>query len=81
MTFITQVRAVTAVGLSSVPARLGTSMVIVVGVGTVVAVLLGALALATGFTKAAARTGSPARAIVRYPGTRKRTAACPARAW
>ena len=64
MSFLAQVRAVTAVGLSSVPARLGTSMVIVIGVGAVVAVLLGALALATGFTKAAARTGSPARAIV-----------------
>lgn len=64
MSLLAEVRAVTAVGLSSVPARLGTSMVIVIGLAAVVAVLLSALALAQGFTRAAAKTGSPSRAIV-----------------
>jgi putative ABC transport system permease protein len=64
MSLLAEVRAVTAVGLSSVPARLGTSMVIVIGLAAVVAVLLSALALAQGFTRAAAKTGNPSRAIV-----------------
>lgn len=39
-------------------------MVIVIGLAAVVAVLLSALALAQGFTKAASKTGNPSRAIV-----------------
>jgi putative ABC transport system permease protein len=51
-------------GLRSVPARIGTSMVVVTGVAAVVAVLVSALAVATGFTRAARSTGSPERAMV-----------------
>jgi len=64
MSVLNQIRSVTAVGLSSVPARLGTSMVIVVGLAAVVAVLVSALALSQGFRDAAKKTGSATRAIV-----------------
>ena len=64
MNALQQIGAVTAVALETIPRRLGTSMVIVIGTATTVAVLNSALALATGFTRAAARTGSPYRAIV-----------------
>jgi len=64
MSAVRQVRAVTAVGLMSLPQRIGTSLVVVVGVATVVAVLVSALAVARGFTKAATKTGSADRAIV-----------------
>ena len=64
MSALRQIGAVTAMGLRSVPARLGTSMVIVVGVAAVVAVLVSALAVASGFRQAAAATGDPNRAIV-----------------
>ena len=64
MSAFTEIRAVTGMGLRSVPARLGTSLVVVVGVAAVVAVLISALAIATGFRRAAAATGNPARAIV-----------------
>jgi putative ABC transport system permease protein len=64
MSAFKEIRAVTGMGLRSVPARLGTSLVVVVGVAAVVAVLISALAIATGFRRASAATGSPARAVV-----------------
>jgi putative ABC transport system permease protein len=64
MTRLKQMLAVTAMGLRSVPSRLGTSMVVVIGVAAVVAVLVCALAVATSFANAAAKTGNPLRAIV-----------------
>jgi putative ABC transport system permease protein len=59
-----QIGAVTTLALETVPRRLGTSLVVVVGTATTVAVLISALAIATGFTRAATKTGSPDRAIV-----------------
>jgi putative ABC transport system permease protein len=64
MTRLRQILAVTDMGLRSIPARLGTSLVVVIGVAAVVAVLVAALAVAEGFTRAAAKTGDPKRAIV-----------------
>jgi putative ABC transport system permease protein len=64
MSRLNQLLAVTAMGLRSVPSRLGTSLVVVIGVAAVVAVLVCALAIASSFTDAAAKTGSPLRAIV-----------------
>lgn len=64
MSALRQIRAVTALGLRSIPARFGTSMVVVVGVAAVVAVLVGALAIAGGFTTAAVASGDAGRAIV-----------------
>lgn len=64
MRLLKQIGSVSALGLRSVPARLGTSMVVVVGVAAVVAVLVAALAIAASFTRAAAGTGDRGRAIV-----------------
>ncbi len=54
----------TSLGLRSIPQRLGTSLVVVVGVAIVVAVFVTVLSMASGFTKAAASTGREDRAIV-----------------
>jgi putative ABC transport system permease protein len=59
-----QIRSITAINLRSVPARFGTSMVVVVGVAVVVAVVISALAVATGFKRAAMATGDPSRAVI-----------------
>lgn len=59
----------TAMNLRSVPQRLGTSMVIVIGIAGVVAVLLSVLAMATGLMKTVAGTGRPDRAIVLRGGS------------
>jgi putative ABC transport system permease protein len=64
MSHLRQILAVTDMGLRSIPARLGTSLVVVIGVAVVVAVLVAGLAVAQGFTSAAAKTGDPRRAIV-----------------
>jgi putative ABC transport system permease protein len=69
MRFISEIGAVTAVGLRSVPQRLGTSMVIVTGVAAVVLVLVGAMAVARGFEAAASKAGSPSRAVVLMNGS------------
>ena len=51
MNLITQVIAVVAMNLRSLPQRLGTSLVIIIGSGGVVAVLVCVLAMAAGMTK------------------------------
>ena len=64
MSALRQIRAVTAVALETIPQRLGTSLVVVIGIATTVAVLIAALAVATGFTGAATKSVSPDRVIV-----------------
>ncbi len=59
-----QIATVTAMNLRSIPQRLGTSMVIVIGIGGVVAVLVSVLAIAVGFNEAVKGSGRPDRAIV-----------------
>jgi putative ABC transport system permease protein len=54
---------VTVVALGVLPRRLGTSLIVVIGTATTVAVLISALAIAGGFTGAATQSGSPERAI------------------
>jgi putative ABC transport system permease protein len=61
---VTQVIAVTSMSLRALPARFGTSVVVVVGVAAVVAVLISVLAMATGFAASAAKSGRTDRAIV-----------------
>ncbi|MGD8831857.1 MAG: ABC transporter permease [Pseudomonadales bacterium] len=63
-----QVAKLTAVSLKSLRNRLGTSSLIVVGIGGVVAVLVALLAMAQGFRAALADTGRPDRAIVLRTG-------------
>jgi putative ABC transport system permease protein len=50
--------------LRALPARFGTSLVVVVGVAAVVAVLISVLAMATSFAASAATSGRADRAIV-----------------
>jgi putative ABC transport system permease protein len=64
-----QISAVTAMNLRSIPQRLGTSLVIVVGIAGVVAVLISVLAMASGFRQTVAGTGRQDRAIVLRGGS------------
>lgn len=59
-----QIIAVTMMNLRNIPQRLGSSLVIVVGMAGVVAVLISILAMASGAEKVVAKTGSGDRAIV-----------------
>jgi putative ABC transport system permease protein len=69
MSLISRVTAVVAMNLRSLPQRLGTSFVIVIGSGGVVAVLVAVLAMATGMTKTLQSTGRDDRAIVLRNGS------------
>jgi putative ABC transport system permease protein len=68
MSAVTQAYAVTVMNLRSLPKRLGTSIVIVIGIAAVVAVLISVLAMATGFRAAAAKSGREDRVIVLSDG-------------
>ncbi|MGH8177351.1 MAG: ABC transporter permease, partial [Steroidobacter sp.] len=63
-----QILAVTAVNLRSIPQRLGNSLVIVIGVAGVVAVLLSALAMSSGFRRTIDSDARIDRAIVMTRG-------------
>jgi putative ABC transport system permease protein len=64
MSTISQILALTALNLRSIPQRLGNSMVIVVGIAGVVAVLISVLAMSLGFRTTIEGDGSPDRTIV-----------------
>ena len=64
-----QTAAITAMNLRSIPLRLGTSWVIVIGIAVTVAVLVSVLAMVAGFSKTLANTGRPDRAIVLRGGS------------
>jgi putative ABC transport system permease protein len=68
MTIFKQIIAVTAMNMRSLPARAGSSLVIVVGIAGVVAVLISVLSLSTGLTRTLSSTGRPERAIILYAG-------------
>lgn len=59
-----QILTVTGMNLRAIPQRLGTSLVIVVGIAGVVAVLISVLAMSVGFQKTSAGTGRADRAII-----------------
>ncbi len=63
-----EILRVTTISLRSVPRRLGSSLVVCVGVGCVVAVLISVLAMATGLKGALAKSGHSDRAIVLRDG-------------
>jgi putative ABC transport system permease protein len=56
--------AITLINLAAIPRRLGSSLVIVIGIAGVVAVLISFLAMAQGFLDTMSHTGRPDRAIV-----------------
>ncbi len=69
MSMLSQIGAVTMMNLRSIPQRLGTSSVIVVGIAGVVAVLVSVLAMAHGFQETLAGAGRPDRVIVLRGGS------------
>ena len=64
-----QIIQITLLNLRNLPSRLGSSSVIVVGIGGVVTVLVAILAMAAGFSATLDRAGSPDRAIVLRGGS------------
>jgi putative ABC transport system permease protein len=64
-----QIHEITLMNLRNVPARLGSSSVIVVGIAGVVLVLVSILAMAAGFRVTLESTGAPERAIVLRGGS------------
>jgi putative ABC transport system permease protein len=59
-----QIMAVTSIGLRAIPQRLGTSLVVVVGMACVVAVTISTLSLSTGFMQTIKGSGRADRALV-----------------
>jgi putative ABC transport system permease protein len=66
--WISQTIAVTALNLRTIPRRLGSSGVAIIGIAGVVIVLVSVLSIAAGFTAAMQGSGSPSRAIVMRSG-------------
>jgi putative ABC transport system permease protein len=64
-----QTFAVSELNLRSLPQRIGSSLVVVVGIAGVVAVFISILSLAIGFKSTIANTGQPDRAIVMSRGS------------
>ncbi|HWB29274.1 MAG TPA: ABC transporter permease [Vicinamibacterales bacterium] len=68
MNGLKQTLAVTWLNLRTVPQRLGSSVVAIVGIAGVVVVLVAVLSIAEGFVAAMRDAGSPSRAIVMRSG-------------
>ena len=69
MGWISQTLAVIALGIRTIPRRLSSSIVAIVGVAGVVVVLVSVLSISEGFKAAVVGTGSPNRAIVLRQGS------------
>jgi putative ABC transport system permease protein len=65
---LTQTLAVIGLNFRTIPARLGSSLVAVVGIAGVVVVFVSVLSIGAGFTAAMQRSGSPSRALVMRSG-------------
>lgn len=65
---ISQIIAVTALNLRTIPRRLGSTAVAIVGIAGVVVVFVSVLSIASGFTAAMRGSGSPSRVIVMRSG-------------
>ena len=68
MNFIKQTIAVTMLNLRTIPQRLGSSGVAIVGIAGVVIVLVSVLSIAQGFAAAMEQSGSDSRALVMRSG-------------
>ncbi len=68
LNWIGQTVAVTALNLRTIPQRLGSSGVAIIGIAGVVVVLVSVLSIAAGFTAAMQGSGSPTRALVLRSG-------------
>jgi putative ABC transport system permease protein len=69
MNWLSQTLAVTAVTLRSIPQRLGSSIVAIIGIGGVVIVFTAVLSIAEGFRAAMRGTGDPQTVIVMRSGS------------
>jgi putative ABC transport system permease protein len=69
MNWLSQVIAVTSVTLRSVPQRLGSATVAIIGIGGVVVVFTAVLSIAEGFRAAMRGTGDPQTVIVMRSGS------------
>ena len=69
MSWLNQVVHVTLINLRNIPSRLGTSLVVVVGIAGVVGVLVSVLAMGEGFRHTLASTGRPTRVIMLRAGS------------
>jgi putative ABC transport system permease protein len=66
--WLTQTAAVTALNFRTIPARLSSSAVAIIGIAGVVIVLVSVLSIAAGFNAAMRQSGSPQRALVMRSG-------------
>src|SRR5262245_58839096 len=73
MKLFQQIGAVTMMNLRSLPHRVGTSLVIVIGIAGVVAVLVSVLAMSTGMIRTMENSGRDDRAIVLRNGSASET--------
>jgi putative ABC transport system permease protein len=69
MSSLNQIAQITLINLRNVPRRLGTSLVVVVGIAGVVGVLVAVLAMGEGFRHTLASTGRPTRVIMLRAGS------------
>ncbi len=69
LSWLSQIVAVTAVNLRSLPQRLGSSAVAVLGIGGVVIVFVATLSIAQGFRAAMTAAGDPQTAIIMRAGS------------
>src|SRR5690606_13065286 len=67
--WLAQTAAITAVNVRSIPQRLGSSAVAVIGIAGVVVVFVAVLSIAQGFRAAMTTAGDPATVIVMRAGT------------
>ncbi len=68
MSWLAQTAAIVALNLRTVPRRLSSSAVAIVGIAGVVVVFVSVLSIAAGFTAAMQGSGSPSRALVMRSG-------------
>ncbi len=69
MRWLSQTVAVTALSVRTIPQRLGSSVVAMIGIAGVVVVFVSVLSISAGFHAAVAGTGSPSRVIVLRNGS------------
>jgi putative ABC transport system permease protein len=69
MAWLNQVIQITLVNLRSLPQRLGTSLVVVIGIAGVVGVLVSVLAMAEGFRHTLTSAGRPSRVVMLRAGS------------
>src|SRR5688572_93641 len=69
MLALNQIVQITLMNLRNIPTRLGTSLVVVIGIAGVVGVLVSVLAMSEGFRHTLASTGRPSRVIMLRAGS------------